>query len=252
MSGRLRAARLAVVALGLVACSSPVAAGLDEPEADAVMVALGRAGVDATKENDRQITGKWMITAPHDQAPHALAVLASEDLPRPSPAGILDTVGKSDLVPNADSERATYAAGLSGEFEKTLEAAPGVLRARVHLNLPEQDPLRDAPPQKATASVLITFRAGSNPIAIDDVKKIIAGGSPSLAVSAIEVVMIPRAVMDSSDANLAHLGPFAIAPGSLRSLETLLAILLATVAATTTAMLVFYTQLIRVRPKKQA
>ncbi len=252
MSGRLRVARLAVVALGLVACSSPVAAGLDEPEADAVMVALGRAGVDASKENDSQITGKWMITAPHDQAPHALAVLASEDLPRPNPAGILDAVGKGELVPSADSERATYAAGLSGEFEKTLDAVDGVLRARVHLNLPEQDPLRGAPPQKASASVLITFRAGSNPIAIDDVKKIIAGGSPSLSASAVEVVMIPRAAMDSGNAHLAHLGPIAIAPSSMRSLVTLLSILLAMIAATTTAMLVFYMRSIRVRSKKQA
>jgi type III secretion protein J len=236
----------------LTACSSPVAGGLDEPEADTVLAALGRAGVEATKENDSQNSGRFTITVAHDQALHALAVLDSEGLPRPNPAGILDTVGKGDLVPSADSERATYAAGLSGEFEKTLEAVDGVLRARVHLNLPEPDPLRNAPPAKATASVLLTIRAGSNPIAADEVKKIVAGGSPSLSASDVEVVMIPRATAPSSEASLAHLGPIAIAPSSMRSLVTLLAGLLAMIAATTAAMLVFYTRWIRIRPRKKA
>lgn len=236
----------------LAACASPVAGGLDEPEADAVMTALSRNGLEATKENDSQFAGKFMISVSHDQASRALAILASEDLPRPKPAGILDTVGKGDLVPSVDSERATYAAGLSGEFEKTLEAVDGVLRARVHLNLPDQDPLRDAPPQKSTASVLLTIRAGSKPIAVDEVKRIVAGGSPSLSASDVEVVMIPRAAALSSEANLAHLGPIAIAPSSMRSLVALLSIMLAMIAATTTAMLVFYMRSIRARPRKKA
>jgi type III secretion protein J len=254
MSGRLRVARLGVLALvlALAACASPVAGGLDEPEADAVVTALSRNGVDATKENDRQFTGKFMISVSHDQAAHALAILASEDLPRPQPAGVLDAVGKGDLVPSADFERATLAAGLAGELEKTLEAVDGVLRARVHLNLPEQDPLRDAPPQKATASVLLTIRAGKNPIAEADVKKIVAGGSPSLSASDVEVVMIPRAAIDSSQTNLAYLGPIAVAPSSMRGLVTLLSIMLAMIAATTTAMLVFYMRSIRVRSRKKA
>jgi type III secretion protein J len=243
MPRRLRVARLAaaIAAMAvLAACSSPVAGGLDQPEADAVLAALGRAGMDANKENDSQNTGKFTITVAHDQALHALAVLDSEGLPRPNPAGILDTVGKGDLVPSPDSERATYAAGLSGEFEKTLEAVDGVLRARVHLNLPEPDPLRDAPAAKATASVLLTIRAGSNPIAEAEVQKIVAGGSPSLSASDVAVVMIPRAVALSSQAPRTGFPP------------GLVAVLLAMIAATTTAMLVFYTRWIRVRPRKKA
>jgi type III secretion protein J len=250
----VRVARLGVLALasGLAACASPVAGGLDQPSADEVVSALSRNGVDATKEDDRQNTGKYVVSVNHDQASQALAILAAEDLPRPEPATILNSPGHGDLVPSADFERATLAAGLAGELEKTLEAVDGVLRARVHLNLPEPDPLRDQPTPKSTASVLLTIRAGSSPITEADVKKIVAGGSPSLSTSDVEVVIIPRAAASSSEANLAHLGPIATSPGSMRTLVTLLSILLAMLAATTTAMLVFYMRSIRVRPRKKA
>ncbi|MEO8876807.1 MAG: hypothetical protein ABI461_14535, partial [Polyangiaceae bacterium] len=188
-------------------------------------------------------------------AARALAVLASEDLPHPHPAG-LEGIGKGDLVPSADAERAAYANGLSGEFEKTLEAVDGVLRARVHLNLPENEPFREAPVAKATASVLITYRAVdakmAAPLPVEAVQKIVAAGTPSLAPADVVVVMLPRASASIEGGGLSHLGPIAVAHGSLRMLEMLLAALFAIAGLTTTAMLVFYTRSVRLRSRKRA
>jgi len=251
----MRRVLLSGVLIGfLAACTSPVAGGLDESQADAVRTALSRAGIDADKDVDVANDGKFVVSVPRDDASRALSVLAAEDLPHPQPAG-LESIGKGELVPSADAERAAYAVGLSGELERTLEDVDGVLRARVHLNLPENEPFHDAAETKATASVLITFRAGgagAAPLSVEAVQRLIAGGAPALAPADVAVVMLPRAARPSSDRDLAHLGPIAVAHGSLRALELLLAGLLAIVAATTTAMLVFYTRSVRLRPRKRA
>ena len=236
----------------LVGCASPVAGGLDDGQADRIVVALARAGIDAQKEADGTSDGKLAVTVARDDATRALAVLADEELPAPAARAGIDALGKDELVPSVDAERARLAAALSAELEKSLESVDGVLRARVHLNLPDADPLRDGLPLRSSASVLLTTRPGPSPIAIEAVQKLVAAGSPSLAAQDVAVVVVPRAVSSRSTTDLAHVGPIAVAPGSARTLVGLLAALLALVAATTTAMLVFYMRSIRLRRTRRA
>ncbi len=233
--------------LVLAGCSSPVAGSVDETEADRIVVALGRAGIDARKEADGANDGKLDVTVAQSDATRALEVLADEGLPEPASRAGIDALGKDELVPSVDAERARLAAALSAELEKSLESVDGVLRARVHLNLPDADPLRDGLPPKSSASVLLTTRPGPSPIAIEAVQKLVAAGSPSLAAQDVAVVIVPRAASSRAVTDFAHVGPIAVAPGSVRALVTLLAGLLALVAATTTAMLVFYMRSIRQR-----
>ncbi|HEX3345490.1 MAG TPA: hypothetical protein VHS09_12990, partial [Polyangiaceae bacterium] len=86
--------------LALAGCSAPVAGALDDTEANRVMVALDRAGVDATKEPDPAADGKWKIEVPRDEVPRALGAMRDEELPRATPSGVLDAVGKGSLVPS--------------------------------------------------------------------------------------------------------------------------------------------------------
>lgn len=253
--GLARSAALAAFFAGflvLVGCASPVAGGLDDGQADRIVLTLARAGIEAQKESDSATDGKVAVTVAHDDATRALAVLADEGLPAPAARAGVDALGKDELVPSVDAERAKLAAALSAELEKSLESIDGVLRARVHLNLPDADPLRDGVPPKSSASVLLTTRPGPSPIAIDAVQKLVAAGSPSLAPQDVAVVVVPRAVSSRPTTDLTHVGPIAVAPGSAHTLVTLLAVLLALVAGTTTAMLVFYMRSIRLQRTRRA
>ncbi|HEX7662936.1 MAG TPA: hypothetical protein VF407_00420 [Polyangiaceae bacterium] len=235
-------------ALLLAGCMSPVAGHLDEAQADKVALALDQAGIAAQREASEGNDGTFEVTVARADATRALAVLASEELPRPSPPTMLDALGKGQLVPSADAERASYAAGLSGELERSLETVDGVLRARVHLSLPDPDPLRDAPPAKATASVLLSLRAGAAPIQAEDVQKLVAAAAPSLAPADVVVVMVARPALPAEgSAALAHVGPIAVAPSSEHLLVTVLATLLALVGGMTAAMLAFYMRSMRLR-----
>lgn len=244
---------LTLVSVGAIGCSSPVAGDLDQGQADRVVVALSQAGLDPEKEPDVANQGKFQVSVTRDDATRALAVLAAEGLPRPPAVSVLDAVGKDDLVPSPEAERAQLAAGLAGELETSLEAVDGVLRARVHLSMPDADPLREGPTPKATASVLLTTRPGPSPIAADAVQRLVAGAAPSLAPADVVVVIVPQAALaPSTAAELAHVGPIAVARGSSRTLVGILASLLALVIATTSAMLVFYMRSLRLRKPRRS
>src|SRR5580704_9412047 len=101
--------RLALcLALGfvVVGCMVPVAGGLDEGEANRIVTALDRAGIEATKEGDPTVEGKFRVTVMKDDTQHAILTMQSEDLPRQRAPGVLDAVDKGVLVPSSAQEQA--------------------------------------------------------------------------------------------------------------------------------------------------
>jgi type III secretory pathway lipoprotein EscJ len=94
-----RASWLLLVAL--TACSDPpVVAGLEEGEANRVVVALDRAGVPSAKEIDPAAEGKYRVLVPAGDVARALVVLRAEELPRAKVPGVLEATGKGGLVPS--------------------------------------------------------------------------------------------------------------------------------------------------------
>src|SRR5271170_6592176 len=140
---------------GLAACSVPIAGSLDDAEVNRVLVALDRVNIDATREPDPAAEGTWRVEVASDDVQRALSAMQGEELPRRSPASVLDAVGKGALVPSEAAENAQLAAGISGDLERSLESIEGVLSARVHLSIPPPSLLRDSVPPRGSASVLL-------------------------------------------------------------------------------------------------
>ncbi len=244
-------ARIAIarasLAVALAGCAVPVAAGLDEVDANRIVVALDRARVDAVKEADPTTEGKFRVVVPRDDAAHALSAMRDEELPRPRPTGVLDAMDKGALVPSRSAEHAQLVVGMAGDLERTLESIDGVLAARVHLNLPEADPLRDVAPPRPSASVLIEHRGSTPPITTESVQRLVAGGVGGLGVQDVAVVLVSRAAPPGAGSQLAHVGPIAVAPASVRLLQVGLVGLVALVAILAGATLLLYTRLARLR-----
>lgn len=248
-----RFAAAAVACLALSGCAVPVAAGLDEGDANRVVVALDQAGIDAAKEADPSTEGKFRVTVPRDDASRALATMADEQLPRARSRGLLDAADRGQLVPSQAAEHAQLVAGLSGELERTLAGIEGVLAARVHLNLPARDGFRDGPPPKASASVLVEHRGTTPPLAGESVQRLVAGGAPGLAATDVVVVFIPHPARPSgARPDVAHVGPIAVARGSMTTLKIALAGLVALVLALAAATLGLYAKVARLRREKLA
>src|SRR5262249_23450879 len=153
--------------------------------------------------------------------------------------------------PSQAQEHAQLVAGLAGDIERTLEGVDGVLRARVHLNVPVRDPLRDAPPGKATASVLVEHRGTTPPLPPEAIQRLVAGGVGGVATTDVAVVTVPRpAPPHAGETELAHVGPIAVARGSLKPLQAALVGLVVLVAAFAAATLFLYARLARARGER--
>jgi len=230
-----------------VACAVPVASTLDDSEANRVVVALGRASIDATKDVDPTAEGRWRVSVPRDDVPRALSVMRDDALPRTLPAGVLDSIGKS-LVPSEAAEHAELLAGIAGDLERTLEGVDGVLSARVHLNVPRSTPSRDSPVLRGSASVLLEHRGSTPPLSADSVQRLVAGGVATLLPTDVAVVLVsrPTPAQPPGDA-LGHVGPIAVARSSLRPLQASLVTLVALVAVLAATTLILHARLSRAR-----
>jgi type III secretion protein J len=234
-----------VLAMG---CSTPVHHGLDEGAANEMVSALERAGMAASKARDEAGGEVFVVTVARGDAVRALELLRSLGLPRARRNGFGEIYKQASLVPTHTEERARYLEALAGELERTLETVEGVASARVHLVLPEPDPLAtDGKPRvPAQGAVLLKVRTGPAPIREADVQRLLAGSVPGLSAEAVSVVLTsaPEGPSPSTPA-LESLGPLRMAPGGRVILLAALGIALLLLAGLAAVLLVTARRLAR-------
>lgn len=215
VSDPMRALGIVAVAV-LAGCSTPIQHGLDESAANEVVIALERTGIGACKARDEGNGEAFTISVSKGQSLRALEILQALGLPRGRRAGFGEVYKQASLVPTPGEERARFQEALAGEIERTLEKVDGVVGARVHLVLPEPNPLAlDGKPQVAAqAAVLLKLRVGPAPISEADVKKLVAGSVANLAPDSVAVVTTNAAIPPSAGPELVSVGPLRVAPGS--------------------------------------
>jgi type III secretion protein J len=212
---------LLAATLALAGCSVPIASGLEETDANRVVVALEEGNIAADKEADPTVEGRFRVLVARDDASGAAQVLKRENLPPPSAPGVLEALGESSLVPSRTAEQAKLVTGTAGDLERSLRAVDGVLSARVHLAVPTRNAFEgDAKPADTTASVLIRHRGATPPLAVKDVQSLVAGAVPGLSVEHVSVVMTPAATGGHPlDRELSRLGPITVTKSSLTPLR---------------------------------
>src|SRR5690606_41695569 len=123
----------------------------------------------AGKARDPAREGQYRVTVAREDVPAALLTLKGEGLPEPPIPGLLGALGGVALIPSRTAERARFLAGVAGELETSLREVAGVLSARVHLSVPDRDPLDAEAASLPTASVLVRHSGATPPLARDDV-----------------------------------------------------------------------------------
>ncbi|MDQ0083809.1 type III secretion protein J [Variovorax boronicumulans] len=150
-----RASLIAVpmfLAMLLGACTREVDlhSGLNEADANEVVVALSVAGIDAHKAAAKQ---GFNVSVAQGRLSEAVAALRAQGLPRSGFARMGDVFKKDGMISTPMEERGRYLYALSQELESTLSQIDGVVLARVHPVLPE----RTLPGEPATASSCAVF-----------------------------------------------------------------------------------------------
>lgn len=143
---------LLISALLLSGCQEKILHNLSEQEVNRLITLLDQKNIAAKKI--KQPDGAWAIGVPSSQTIESIQSIEESRLLR----NISKTEKeKTSLISSREEQRARIERGLSDQIQTTLASMPGVLEARVHLNLPPIDPLfgQILAPGSGSASVLL-------------------------------------------------------------------------------------------------
>lgn len=190
MKTHMRVVLAAAAVAVLAGCSQQELYGqLNERQANEMVAVLRSAGLDADKQRREQNT--FALTTRQADFARAVELLHGTGYPREQ----FDTLGqvfkKEGFVSTPLEERARFMHALSQELSSTLAQIDGVLVARVHLAVPEKDPLADKP-RTAAASVFVKHRAGMDLTPqLGRIKALVVNSVDGLPYDAVTVVAFP-------------------------------------------------------------
>jgi len=186
---RVRALCVVMSLLVLQACTVELYTDLDQRQANEVVAALARKGIPAQRETTK--SGKITVSVPKDRFADAMTILNENGLPKQHFESLGDVFKNDGLISSPVQEKARMIYGLSQELSKTILDIDGVLSARVHLVLPENDPLRqNLVPSSASVFIRHKTSVPMNSL-IPQVKMLVANGVAGLSYDKVSVVLIP-------------------------------------------------------------
>lgn len=229
MVKRWRYLLIGSVMLWALACTEPLYHGLDEAQANAMVVELSRAGFGATKVPDPADTTLWVVNVPRAERVQAWERLQQAGLPRPVQSGFGDFYPGAGLIPTSQEERVILQYATAQEVRTSLLKIDGVIDAHVHLVLPHKArvQLSNAPKAEPRASVLVRWRALESeapPVNEEEVRALVAGAVEELKPEAIEVVMTRATMVPTAEREVvfAAVGPLVVAPQSASMVKALI------------------------------
>jgi len=156
------------IVLMLAACLLLAACGrvtlfadLDERQANEVLAVLLTHGISADKRSSLASDTGYQVRVSQGDFPRAMQMLQARGLPNQRYLSICDVFQRQGFVSSATEERARLQCSWQEDLARTLSSYAGVADARVHIAVPERDPIAGNAGQ-ASASVVIFEQAGAN------------------------------------------------------------------------------------------
>ena len=149
--------KIALIALGgvlLAGCDKEVAlhSQLEERQANLVMAALLDGGISCHKTPGDE--GMWNVMIPESRFAEAANLLERKGLPRRAYQGVSEVFKKTGMVSSPSEERIRFMDALAQDLSRTISGIDGVVAARVHVGLPENDPFaKNTLPSSAAVAI---------------------------------------------------------------------------------------------------
>ena len=161
--------------------------GLAERQANRVMAALLDAGIGCRKSPGEE--GTWIVSVVESKFADAVNLLEKAGLPRNDHQGIGEVFKKTGMISSPSEERIRFMDALAQDIAKTISCIDGVVDARVHVVLPENDPFaRHALPSSAAVAIRSRWDADLTDV-IPSVKGLVKNAIEGLSAEKIMVTV---------------------------------------------------------------
>lgn len=170
--------------------------GLQEIEADEILVTLNQNGIQADKKRE-ETTGQdisWMVTVKSKDENMARQILRANNLPRKKELGLSGVYKEKGLIPTPDEQKARFLLALKGEIINSLLKIPGVVDVDVVLNVPNESEFADLDPvkRKPTAAVVVRTRNDelvAQTVTEGKIQRFVANTVPNLDPNDVSVIV---------------------------------------------------------------
>jgi len=173
----------------LVGCDqvATLYSGLEESQANAVMAALLDAGISCHKKPGEE--GTWNVEIDESNFAAAANLCASRGLPRRPLQGVGECFKKTGMVSSPSEERIRFMDAVAQDLAKTISMIDGVVDARVHVVLPENDPFaKNTLPSSAAVAIRARWDADLTEN-VPQIKSLVKNAIEGLAFEKIAVTI---------------------------------------------------------------
>jgi type III secretion protein J len=161
--------------------------GLAERQANLVMAALLDSGIACRKTPGEE--GTWNVLCSEAKFAQAVNLLERQGLPREPRQGIGEVFKKTGMISSPSEERIRFMDALAQDIARTISMIEGVVDARVHVVLPENDPFaRNTLPSSAAVAIRSRWNADITDL-VPSVKALVKNAIEGLQYEKIQVTI---------------------------------------------------------------
>lgn len=182
-------AALLLACLALAGCKQDLYSHLDETQANEMVAILRENGMSADRrvEKDKSIT----VRVDDDHFPEAVELLKAHGYPRQSFSNMGAIFNSGSLIVSPTEERAKMMYALSEELARTIASLDGVLTARVHIVLAEDDLLHQNSKPSAAAVFIRYASSVSAERFLPQIKMLVANSVSGVTYDKVSVILVP-------------------------------------------------------------